>query len=60
MGYRVLRIADLPAVELYIVPVEPAPTGVGEPGVAPIGPVVANAAFAASGKRYRSRQRDKV
>ena len=53
-GYRVLRIADMPAVEVHIVPSRAAPTGVGEPGVAPIGPAVANAAFAASGKRYRA------
>ena len=52
-SYRVLRIADMPAVEVHIVPSSAAPTGVGEPGVAPIGPALANAAFAATGKRYR-------
>jgi isoquinoline 1-oxidoreductase beta subunit len=52
-SYRVLRIDEMPAVEVHIVPSSAAPTGVGEPGVAPIGPAVANAAFAASGKRYR-------
>jgi len=52
-GYQVLRIDDMPKVEVHIVPSTEAPTGVGEPGVAPIGPAVANAAFAATGKRYR-------
>ncbi|RKN97475.1 xanthine dehydrogenase family protein molybdopterin-binding subunit [Burkholderia mallei] len=51
-GYRVLRIAEMPKVEVYIVPSGEAPTGVGEPGVAPIGPAVANAIFAATGKRH--------
>jgi isoquinoline 1-oxidoreductase beta subunit len=52
-GYQVLRIDDMPKVEVHIVPSTEAPTGVGEPGVAPIGPAVANAVFAATGKRYR-------
>jgi isoquinoline 1-oxidoreductase subunit beta len=52
-SYQVLRIDDMPKVEVYIVPSTEAPTGVGEPGVAPIGPAVANAAFAATGKRHR-------
>ena len=43
----------MPKVEVHIVPSTEAPTGVGEPGVAPIGPAVANAAFAATGKRHR-------
>jgi isoquinoline 1-oxidoreductase beta subunit len=49
--YRVLRINEMPKVEVYIVPSAEPPTGVGEPGVAPIGPAVANAIFAATGKR---------
>ncbi len=50
-GYRVLRMNEMPKVEVYIVPSVEAPTGVGEPGVAPLGPAVANAIFAATGKR---------
>jgi isoquinoline 1-oxidoreductase beta subunit len=50
-SYRVLRINEMPKVEVYIVPSAEAPTGVGEPGVAPVGPAVANAVFAATGKR---------
>jgi isoquinoline 1-oxidoreductase beta subunit len=50
-GYRVLRINEMPKVEVHIVPSVEAPTGVGEPGVAPLGPAVANAIFAATGKR---------
>ena len=52
-GYRVLRISEMPKVEVHIVPSGEAPTGVGEPGVAPVGPAVANAIFAATGKRLR-------
>ena len=51
-GYRVLRINEMPKVEVHIVPSAEAPTGVGEPGVAPIGPAVANAVFAATGRRF--------
>jgi isoquinoline 1-oxidoreductase subunit beta len=50
-GYRVLHINEMPKVEVHIVPSAEAPTGVGEPGVAPLGPAVANAIFAATGKR---------
>jgi isoquinoline 1-oxidoreductase beta subunit len=49
--YRVLRMNEMPKVEVYIVPSAEAPTGVGEPGVAPIGPALANAIFSATGKR---------
>ncbi|HXA36423.1 MAG TPA: xanthine dehydrogenase family protein molybdopterin-binding subunit [Steroidobacteraceae bacterium] len=50
-GYRVLRLNEMPKVEVHIVPSAQPPTGVGEPGVAPVGPAVANAVFAATGKR---------
>jgi isoquinoline 1-oxidoreductase beta subunit len=51
--YRVLRIRDMPQVEVYTVPSTENPTGVGEPGVPPIGPAVANALFALTGKPVR-------
>ena len=51
--YRPLRIADMPAVEVHIVPSGEAPTGVGEPGVPPIAPAVANAFFQLTGQRVR-------
>jgi isoquinoline 1-oxidoreductase subunit beta len=50
-NFRVLRINEMPKVEVHIMPSAEAPTGVGEPGVAPVGPAVANAIFAATGKR---------
>ena len=50
-SYRVLRMNEMPKVEVHIVPSTEAPTGVGEPGVAPLGPAVANAIFAATGQR---------
>jgi isoquinoline 1-oxidoreductase beta subunit len=51
-GYRVLRMNEMPKVEVHIVPSTEPPTGVGEPGVAPVGPALANAIFAATGKRH--------
>src|ERR1700729_4204832 len=51
--YRVLRMNEMPKVEVHIVQSPEAPTGVGEPGVAPVGPAVANAVFAVTGKRIR-------
>ncbi len=53
-GYRVLRMNEMPKVEVHIVPSTEPPTGVGEPGVAPLGPAVANAIFAATGKRVHA------
>lgn len=47
--YPVLRINEMPAVETHIVASDSKPTGMGEPGVAPIAPAIANAIFALSG-----------
>ena len=52
--YRVLRMAEMPKVEVHILPSNDPPKGVGEPGVPPIGPAVANAIYAATGRRIRS------
>ncbi|MEO0797727.1 MAG: xanthine dehydrogenase family protein molybdopterin-binding subunit [Pseudomonadota bacterium] len=49
--YEPLRIDDMPTVETHIVPSTAAPTGVGEPGVPPAAPALANAIFAATGRR---------
>ena len=51
--YPMLRIDEMPAVEVHIVPSTEKPGGVGEPGVPPVAPAVANAVFAATGKRLR-------
>jgi isoquinoline 1-oxidoreductase subunit beta len=51
--YRPLRLSESPAIEVHIVPSTEPPSGVGEPGVPPIAPAVANAVFAATGKRLR-------
>jgi isoquinoline 1-oxidoreductase beta subunit len=48
-----LRIDEMPQIEVYIVPSEEPPSGIGEMGVPPIAPAVANAVFAATGKRVR-------
>jgi len=51
--YRPMRIDDMPAVEVHIVPSGEPPTGVGEPGLPPIAPAVANAFFHLTGQRVR-------
>jgi len=53
-NYRVLRLNEMPQVEVHLVPGGEKPTGVGEPGTPPIAPAVANALFALTGKRARS------
>ena len=52
--YTPLRISQMPKIEVHIVPSEQPPTGVGEQATAPIAPAVANAIFAACGRRIRS------
>jgi len=51
--YPVLRMAEMPPVEVNIVPGGTRPSGVGEPGTPPIAPAVSNAIFALTGKRLR-------
>ncbi len=52
--YPMVRMKDMPEVEVYIVPSEAPLGGVGEPGVPPIAPAVTNAVFALTGRRIRS------
>jgi isoquinoline 1-oxidoreductase beta subunit len=52
-SYRQLRINEMPRVEVHIVPSAEHPTGVGEPGVPPIAPAVANAWAKLTRKRIR-------
>ena len=51
--YEVLRLNEMPHIEVHIVASKAHPTGVGEPGVPPIGPAVANAFYQATKKRIR-------
>ncbi len=52
-AYTPLRINQMPVVEVHAVASDAAPTGIGEPGVPPLGPALANAVYAASKKRVR-------
>ncbi|WP_310568655.1 molybdopterin cofactor-binding domain-containing protein [Gemmatimonas sp.] len=52
--YRLLRINECPVIETHIVPSLDVPSGVGEPGLPPIAPAVANALFMLTGTRLRS------
>lgn len=51
--YTPLRLTDMPQIEVHIVRSDAQPTGVGEPGVPTVGPAVANAIAAATGKVTR-------
>jgi isoquinoline 1-oxidoreductase beta subunit len=44
---------EMPVIEVYIVQSDDVPSGIGEMGVPPIAPAVANAVFAATGVRIR-------
>jgi isoquinoline 1-oxidoreductase beta subunit len=51
--YPVLRIHDMPAVDVHIMPSELPPTGAGEFTLPPVAPALCNAIFAATGRRVR-------
>ena len=52
--HPILRMDEMPVIEVHIVPSDNPPSGIGEMGVPPIAPAVANAIYAATGKRIRS------
>ena len=52
--YPLLRMSEAPTVSVHIIDSPELPTGVGEPGVPPVAPALANAIFAATGQRLRS------
>ena len=51
--YRILRLSEAPVIEVEIVQSTEAPGGIGEPGTAGVGAALANAVFAATGRRIR-------
>jgi isoquinoline 1-oxidoreductase beta subunit len=51
--FEVMRLPEMPQVEVHIVASDAPPTGIGEPGLPPAAPAVMNAVFAATGKRLR-------
>ncbi len=52
--YPLLRMDEMPVVEVYLVPSDRAPQGIGEMGLPPAAPALTNAIFAATGKRIRT------
>jgi isoquinoline 1-oxidoreductase beta subunit len=48
-SYPVIRMNEMPVVETYLLPSTNRPTSMGEPGVPPIAPAIANSLFALSG-----------
>ncbi|MFM2110027.1 MAG: xanthine dehydrogenase family protein molybdopterin-binding subunit [Gammaproteobacteria bacterium] len=53
-SYRMLRLPEAPRIDVHLLASGEAPGGIGEPGTAVVGPALANAIFAATGKRLRS------
>jgi len=51
--YRILRIDQMPQIDVHIVKSAEAPGGIGEPGTAALAPAITNAIYAATGKRVR-------
>jgi isoquinoline 1-oxidoreductase beta subunit len=52
-GYRLLRLADAPAIDIAFVGGDEAPSGLGEPALPPVAPALCNAVYAATGRRIR-------
>jgi isoquinoline 1-oxidoreductase beta subunit len=52
--YPVLRMSDMPEIHTKLIKSEAAPTGMGEIGVLPVAPAIANAIFQLTGKRLRA------
>jgi isoquinoline 1-oxidoreductase beta subunit len=52
--YAPLRMEETPTVEVYAVPSQEVPTGIGEPSVPPLAPALCNAIYAATKKRIRA------
>jgi isoquinoline 1-oxidoreductase beta subunit len=58
--YRMLRINEMPKIEVYLIPSGEAPGGIGEAGTTAAPPALANAVFAATGVRLRRMPIDRV
>jgi isoquinoline 1-oxidoreductase beta subunit len=52
--YPTLIMSEVPEIEVVIIENNEDPGGFGEPGTPPVAPAVANAVFAATGKRHRN------
>jgi isoquinoline 1-oxidoreductase subunit beta len=52
-SYQVLRMGDVPEVEVEFLPSTETPVGLGEPAMTPVAPAIANAIFAVTGARVR-------
>jgi isoquinoline 1-oxidoreductase subunit beta len=52
--YRLLRLSECPAIDVHIINSGEEPHGIGEPGLPPVAPAVANAIFALTGERLRT------
>lgn len=53
-AYRMIRIHEIPEIDIHFIKSNAAPTGLGEPALPPAGAALANAVFAASGVRLKS------
>lgn len=51
--YRVMRMSDMPLMDVKVISTDNKPTGIGEAGVPVVAPAIANAVAALTGKRLR-------